>query len=763
MLNLKKGLALVLAAATAFTFAPVANLGNAVQAEAAETATGTVEPEKVFTSVGAGHELEAGTYKIVAGDDDKALKVTKDNGTDVASFTDKAGATYASVADTAITTKDAKYFSLTAKTAVSFTFTDQKTGLNGTHTYYVYKVKQSDGVFVNDLQFTFNITLKNSTNGYDIANAAYVAPKDLSGKDLPVEIAYKTSTAVQTATLKVPEGSDNIDSYKIESSDPSVISVNDTTPSASSYTSLTYVLTAKNIGDATIKITVKHGNTVKATKEFKYTVPASDSNIASVTLDGTHNYFTGYAETPAVTGAKPFSQIDLDTLITKSAKLNVVAAGALSFASTNPTVATVSSDGTITVVAKGITNINIYAGATSVAKAENITIPVVVSSVAKDKVTFKNGDVKVNDSDKKVDLDLSTSTAANAVKSVKLDTTSAAGSAVTLTLADANKAEVRGNSNDIATLSADGTVTAGSKAGVVYVHATTKAVGNIAGADDYAKIEVNSKPAAVLSVSDVTLDLNANKKADIEATSNLTNPAYQYSIVKSGDDENDNIALLLGKTITAISYGKATIQVAVPETTTTRRTVAQAKLNIVQDAKKTASDLKVASSALTVKVGETASAGASTTASGAAITYSSDNEKVATVAADGTITAVAPGTAVITVKAAETKTVNAGFATVTVTVPQNPAKVAGLKVANKKGAKVSVSWTSQGGSISYRVYKKVGNGKWVAKNVTSNKATLSVKKGAKVQVKVKAFVKDSTGKTTWGPKATKVTKTTDKK
>ncbi len=39
MLNLKKGLALVLAAATAFTFAPVANLGNAVDAHAAAIAT----------------------------------------------------------------------------------------------------------------------------------------------------------------------------------------------------------------------------------------------------------------------------------------------------------------------------------------------------------------------------------------------------------------------------------------------------------------------------------------------------------------------------------------------------------------------------------------------------------------------------------------------------------------------------------------------------------------------------------------------------
>ncbi|MDD6381044.1 MAG: hypothetical protein PUG04_05090 [Lachnospiraceae bacterium] len=90
-------------------------------------------------------------------------------------------------------------------------------------------------------------------------------------------------------------------------------------------------------------------------------------------------------------------------------------------------------------------------------------------------------------------------------------------------------------------------------------------------------------------------------------------------------------------------------------------------------------------------------------------------------------------------------------------------KVTGLKVANKKGAKVSVTWASQGGRVNYRVYKKVGNGKWIAKNVTSNKATLSVKKGAKVQVKVKAFIKNSAGTTTWGPKAAKKTLKTDKK
>lgn len=94
---------------------------------------------------------------------------------------------------------------------------------------------------------------------------------------------------------------------------------------------------------------------------------------------------------------------------------------------------------------------------------------------------------------------------------------------------------------------------------------------------------------------------------------------------------------------------------------------------------------------------------------------------------------------------------------------KQPAKVTGLKVSNKKGANVSVSWTSQGKNINYRVYKKVGNGKWIAKNVAGSKTSLKVKKGAKVQVKVKAYVKNAEGKTTWGPKATKKTFKTDKK
>ena len=92
-----------------------------------------------------------------------------------------------------------------------------------------------------------------------------------------------------------------------------------------------------------------------------------------------------------------------------------------------------------------------------------------------------------------------------------------------------------------------------------------------------------------------------------------------------------------------------------------------------------------------------------------------------------------------------------------------PAKVTGLKIANKKGAAVKVSWKNQGSGIKYRVYKKVGNGDWVAKNVSSSSTSLKVKKGAKVTVKVKAYAKSSSNKTIWGPKATQASKKTDKK
>lgn len=156
----------------------------------------------------------------------------------------------------------------------------------------------------------------------------------------------------------------------------------------------------------------------------------------------------------------------------------------------------------------------------------------------------------------------------------------------------------------------------------------------------------------------------------------------------------------------------------------------------------------------------------STVATGGAFTYKSWNPAVATVSDTGVIKAVGEGSTRVDVTyGGTTKPVY-----VTVKAYESgkgstaaPAKVTGVKVTNKKGAKVSVTWTSQDGNVNYRVYKKVGSGKWVAKNVAGSKTTLSVKKGAKVTVKVKAYVKNTSGQTTWGPKATVKTLKTDKK
>ncbi len=67
MLNLKKGLALVLAAATAFTFAPVANLGSAVDANAA----GVVKLKDSSQTAGSDatvnlEKVPAGTYVLTS-------------------------------------------------------------------------------------------------------------------------------------------------------------------------------------------------------------------------------------------------------------------------------------------------------------------------------------------------------------------------------------------------------------------------------------------------------------------------------------------------------------------------------------------------------------------------------------------------------------------------------------------------------------------------------------------------------------------------
>lgn len=156
-----------------------------------------------------------------------------------------------------------------------------------------------------------------------------------------------------------------------------------------------------------------------------------------------------------------------------------------------------------------------------------------------------------------------------------------------------------------------------------------------------------------------------------------------------------------------------------------------------------------------------------TAVSGAAFSYKSINPAVATVSDTGVIKAVSEGSTQVEVSYGGGKQ----YVTVKVTNYENgtgstetPAKVTGVKVSNKKGAKVTVKFNkvTTAPTMKYYVQKKV-SGKTAGKSVGSAKTTLSVKKGATVKVRVKAYYYDVNGDKHVGAYSAWKTLKTDKK
>ena len=834
MLNLKKGLALVLAAATAFTFAPVANLGNAVSAQADEAHDKSITED---AKAAGGNEVTNGKeVELNLGTGTYVLSFPKKSDGTVNTASGKVRETSSSVAKK----KDGTTAALTSGVTTDTTFgvVDDSAKLklklsdataNGEYTFTITKVRKEQTVISgaadfpnydiineNQEQWTIKLTVKglaapsvstalaqNATRP-DSEAVATDFPKTVFGdKIYHIQKGQTITLADLKAFNDAPTPTDVTSSvghakkfaFRVTSESGRITVADNGTITGSLKTGdfikdgkakitgiagggdklkvEVYALKATDISDDvfnTTKRTYKKGEVVTSA-EFSFVVDDPTSNISAFTwnqADGKIGYPSA-AYRPAGYKDSQVNQtsiIRLDTKVAKSLQLNVTAAGALTYISSDTSVATVSNTGLIEAKKAGQTTVRVLAAPTaSINQLGDISLTVIVSQTSKDVITAEvdGKDVNLaNDPDAKIDLDPSTSTSSVKVNSKQITAKSVAGLTPLYQLVDAEGSTAYGNSA-IATVDSTGKVTAGTKTGTVYVRITTAGADSVAAADPvYVKVVVNTLPQAdITNVPDtVRLDLNQNKTYTFDPKSSVANVVWGYT----PDDDASTVVDLTGSKITAkkLGYGKITVTAAA--TATTRQTTKNVTVAVVDNAAKADSDLKVASSALTVKVGDTASASASTTASGAAITYTSSDTDVATVAADGTITAVAPGTAVVTVKAAETDTVNAGTATIVVTVPSNPQKVTGVKVSSKRGAYVSVKWTSQGKNINYRVYKKVGNGKWVGKNVAGSKTTLSVKKGAKVQVKVKSYVKDSNGKTTWGPAATKAkTFKTDKK
>ena len=343
------------------------------------------------------------------------------------------------------------------------------------------------------------------------------------------------------------------------------------------------------------------------------------------------------------------------------------------------------------------------------------------------------------------------------------------------------------NATDVNNIASDAvTYTAGSGVGTISLtdkaksgdSAIVKLVANnsssqVNDAKVYFRVVVTSKKANVKVTAPSSISLSAaTKTTNLNATVNSTSQ-LKYAFVSSVGDSTSAGTTTYGDLsvdqsgnvkYNGTSTGTAVIRITGYETTDSLAPEA-AYVTVNYSSTKNAQTITVDPASISLKAGETAQINAKSVVTGAAITYKSSDETVATVDATGKVTAVKDGSTTITVSAPATTDYEAGTATVTVKVTgADPAKVTGVKVSNKKGAKVTVSFTKDttNPTMKYYVQKKV-SGKTSGKSVGSTKTTLSVKKGATVKVRVKAYYYDANGVKHVGKYSAWKTLKTDKK
>jgi hypothetical protein len=853
MLNLKKGLALVLAAATAFTFAPVANLGNSVDAQAAiavdNPITNLTVPVDAYTTSGLDNTTSPkydGFSKIIPLADgsgfwiEKAVIRASEN--DTYRLFSTSGNVTVFKHDDSTDTVDISTVNTNAALANTWVKIDKSsTAMKPAGSKTPTEINAVSGKLTVDLWIsgpgTSSVTFEDkgtaTQKDYQTTTLTINAPKyqgagitGISIKNTTItDSADLTATASHAAEFKaaaetqknngeyVLSLNDNKYGYVLDASSitatewngitaasaaavkPSdadaVLSINDVyaAGTASATAGKWQIIPTGHTSESkTLTITAKATNYLDVSQDIKYTVDRSNNSIDTLSFapkygkqltvkstDTTVN--NGDTALVSLTKSGPSYTLDgLNAQVQNSGKLSVAAeAENVTYKSSNENVVTVDDKGNVKVVAAGNAAIYIFVPQTNSNKALVATVSVPVRSTAVDHLDYKTDVTTLGDEDK-INLDTADQTATNAIKSVTVTPTSAGSLKTSMKQTSGSDAFGFNASTGLIT---SNRVTS-TAVGYITITSESDSARKIAGTSVSIPVKVWTLPAADFDLDPITLETGDSQllKATVRTPSpydikwnSVSGSELYYSLSNNeqlgiNNDNNQTTSRITAKGQTGVTSVKATIF----GTSKTRPTTKAGKVTVVAKGFKPAKEaagLTVASKDVTLDVGKTASVAATGTSilAGTKATYASNNTAVATVSDDGTITAVAAGSTVVVVTLPETDKFEGATALVNVTVnPVKPAKVTGLKVANKKGAKVSVSWTSQGKNINYRVYKKVGNGKWVAKNVAGSKTTLSVKKGAKVQVKVKSYVKDENGKTTWGPAATKAkTFKTDKK
>ena len=850
MLNLKKGLALVLAAATAFTFAPVANLGNAVQAEAAEISTtynisgnyydvsGVHPVLTAYNQSTTGSVLNADNgngiilkniqikgrsgakYQLADGNQTGTVKVLNDEYTNTASAplgtavdpnTNLAKASEVWTADNnGILTVDLWVTAPGSNQSVTFADTDKSNANNANATVIINladnqaKIQGLDVVKrasqSNPINFDTPATytsVKNNNNGvYEFQlNDGYDyyitgLTDDSSGT---TNVTSWNGVGLSKKNVKVAD-----DNHYL-TFEP-VYSDTDSERDSSKY-STTKDNTTHNVQVANVLKVVSHASTKTQTYDFtvtadtntkdysvsiknNFTVSPSDNAIDKLSFTfgtTTKDVNMAYSATTQVgtatvttststSGKKTWTATGFDTLFNNKGGIDVTAeSNDISFKSGDPSIVTVDDKGKghadITAVGVGTAPVYIFVTGTDNNNALVTEIDIKVNPWATDVITAPDT----------IDLDVPSQKAANAKISEILAPTSASGAKVTMKLTSGDCISFNDTTGQINSKE----ITGSYKTATILLTTPADNARRIIAGSKTVTVRVWTLPAAQATLKPLVVKNGDNVSLTSQLDVTTPNP---YSAVWTNPNGSDVYTLSNPKTgllhkndqmtsrLFANKVGTADYQVEILGTSTTRPTTLKEKVTVTDSAVTNVITPDDNSKSVVLEVGSDPVTINVKSSLGTDVTF--DDSKlngVATVAAGATsrtaiVTAVKAGKGVIVAKSTGASDYEIP---VVVTEKQQtvaPAKVTGVKVSNKKGAYVTVKWDSQEKNINYRVYKKVGNGKWVGKNVAGSKTTLSVKKGAKVQVKVKSYVKDSTGKTTWGPAATKAkTFKTDKK
>ncbi|MDO5547384.1 MAG: Ig-like domain-containing protein [Eubacteriales bacterium] len=444
-----------------------------------------------------------------------------------------------------------------------------------------------------------------------------------------------------------------------------------------------------------------------------YTVVVQSENYADMSAS-----FTSAKENQSVTVSKDSISM---TYGDKAVALGASAKTALTYESSNKSVATVDANGNVTAVGAGTATITIKAAASDTIAEASKTVTVTVAAAAQ----TISGTSSYSKTYSTTAFSLDAKTNGNG----KL--TYASSNTAVATVDAAGKVTLKGKGTATITVKAAATsqYKEASKTVTVTVAAATQTI--TTGSASYSKAYGNA-----------AFSLGAKTSG---------NGALTYTSSKS------SVATVssAGK-VTIKGVGTATITIKAAGTNQYNAASKTVKVTVAKGTSTiTAKSYTKAYGAKAFKLGAKNSGNGK-------LTYTSSNKKVATVSSAGKITIKGVGKATITIKAAGTTKYKAASKKVTITV--NPAKTSISNLKNVKGKKMTAKWAKKSSATGYQIYYSTSSSFKTYKKTTSTSASKTISgltKGKTYYVKVRGYKKVS-GKTyyaSWSTsKKVKITK-----